>query len=200
MVNEHDEDAVVIAAPFTAEELAAVGSVHAVRVDLETPCPKCVSADASPCPRCHDRRVIMETRFIQIRMPPNIRYGKHIRLSGQGRRRADGSRDALLLQVVPPGSDFTPPMQPPTLPNRRLNKVVLTCVAAVGVLSLIGLAIFGETVRRQHNATPTSSTPSTARIDTTCLSPEVVDVAASWRAPTHVEREESQWKGRSSPE
>lgn len=189
MANLHGDEAAVCSAPLNVEQLAAAGTTCAVPVTLDAPCPECTTSGQLECSRCDGRRIVAESRDVLFPMPPNIKYGNQIRLPGQGQLRADGSRGTLVIQVVPAGAASAPvtPLTPP--PNHRLNRIVLTSVAVGAAVVLLAVAVLlGERIAGLNEVAQAPNTslapaPATSTGDTTCLSPDVSAVTATWRPP-----------------
>ncbi len=84
-------------------EEAARGGPIEVRVSLRQTCPACqgeVDAEGRPCETCGATGTIVESRLLELQLPPRLRDGTVLCIAGRGKAsRSDGPRGDLYLLV-----------------------------------------------------------------------------------------------------
>jgi DnaJ-class molecular chaperone len=95
----HDVEAAV---EITLED-AFHGARRSLAFDLEEPCGTCGGSghvDATACGSCHGRGWQRSRRSVDVRIPPGVRSGQRVRVSGEGGGAAGGRGDLYLGVTV----------------------------------------------------------------------------------------------------
>jgi DnaJ-class molecular chaperone len=84
-------------------EEAHRGGGRSINLQTSQPCPECGGAgvkDGRPCPRCRGEGAIRQLKSLDVNIPPGVRDGTVIRLSGQGEPGSGGGPAGDLLLHV----------------------------------------------------------------------------------------------------
>lgn len=92
-------------APVVCPECGGSGAVAVNQglFQMSRPCPRCGGAGRiieHPCPTCRGSGTVRRTRRFSVRVPPGVRDGARIRVTGRGEPGARGGRAGDLFVVV----------------------------------------------------------------------------------------------------
>ena len=91
--------------PETCPQCHGTGQVHQNQgfFRIAMSCPTCHGEGriyANPCPKCHGRRIVQETRELSVRIPAGVDNGSRLRLRGEGEPGMYGGPPGDLYVVV----------------------------------------------------------------------------------------------------